>query len=309
MIHLLKRYSKLHRLNQLQTAMIMLSLLLLLAAILVLLGGAGLLIEVGAYIFIVVVVAPYLSPKVVLKLFNARPVELDAESLLSRQLFELSEKAGIKQPPQVYYIASPKVIAFTVGGKRRATIALSDGLLRLLNPWELKAVLAHEVAHIKHGDVTVMAVADFVFYMVYALSILGGIGLIVALPFALFTGFSIPWLLFLVLMAAPVLTILMRMKLSRIRELEADRCAALLHDPWALISALNKLDYRLPGWLEYFVIRKPDTTPSLLRTHPETELRVAQLEAVAIEMGIRRPMFNFPNIMTPRHLRELRDWF
>ena len=74
----------------------------------------------------------------------------------------LAERASLPGTPVLYYVPSRLINAFAVGNAKRSAIALTDGLLRNLPRRELAAVIAHEVAHIAHGDLRVMGLADYV---------------------------------------------------------------------------------------------------------------------------------------------------
>lgn len=169
--------------------------------------------------------------------------------------------------------------AFATGSAGDSLIAVSDALLRRLSERELAGVLAHEVSHMANGDLAVMAFADLVSRLCSLLSLLGQVLLLLSVP-AMLLGLAEPaWLAILVLLAAPTLSALMQLALSRNREHEADRSAAeLTGDPAGLASALDKLERWQGGFWEQVIMpgrRVPD--PSLLRTHPDTSERIARL--------------------------------
>ena len=164
---------------------------------------------------------------------------------------------------------------------------MSDGLLRNLSSRELMGVLAHEVSHIRHNDMWVMTLADLVSRLTGLLSLVGQVLLLVNLPLLLLGMATFSWLGVLLLIAAPTISALLQLALSRSREYEADMGAAdLTGDPAALASALHRLDRVPGGWFEQVFLpgrRVPD--PSLLRTHPPTEERVRRL----LSLVARRP--------------------
>ena len=92
---------------------------------------------------------------------------------LSAALLELSQRAGLSEVPDLYYLPSSMVNAFTVGRRREAAIAVTDGLLRTLDIRELTGVVAHEVSHIRNNDIWVMGVADLFSRLTSLLSLFG----------------------------------------------------------------------------------------------------------------------------------------
>jgi heat shock protein HtpX len=139
-------------------------------------------------------------------------------------------------------------------------------------------VLAHEVSHIRHNDLSVMAISDWVSRATSILSNIGQFALLITFPMWLFGG-NVPVIPWLILIAAPWISILLQLGLSRTREFDADREAVeLTGDPEGLASALLKLERAktsllrgilLPGW--------GNPEPSWLRTHPATSERIERL--------------------------------
>jgi heat shock protein HtpX len=173
--------------------------------------------------------------------------------------------------------------AFTVGNRADSAIALTDGLLRRLTMREITAVLAHEVSHVANNDMWVMGLADLVSRITSTLSLFGQMLVLINLPLLMLGGVTLPWLPLLLLVAAPTISALLQLALSRAREYDADLDGAqLTGDPAGLASALQKLERYQGGLLERVLLpgrRIPD--PSLLRTHPHTEERVRRLLALA----------------------------
>ncbi|MDX1605468.1 MAG: zinc metalloprotease HtpX [Candidatus Competibacterales bacterium] len=226
-----------------------------------------------------------ISPRLVLRLYRARPIPARAAPDLHRVLEILCQRAGLVWVPQLYYVPTPVLNAFAVGHRDEAAIALTDGLLQRLGSRELVAVLAHELSHVRHNDMWVMNLADLISRVTVALSQVGLLLLLLGLPLALLgmVSLSLPALLLLIL--APTLMALLQLALSRTREYEADRGAVeLTGDPRALASALYQLERHQGGWLERVLMpgrREPD--PALLRSHPATEDRIARLRELAHE--------------------------
>jgi heat shock protein HtpX len=170
------------------------------------------------------------------------------------------------------------VNAFAVGRRNESAIAVTDGLLRTLSPRELVSVLAHETAHIAHGDLFVMGLADVISRITSAMSFVGLFLIFMSLPQAL-AGGDVQWLPLILLAAAPQVSLLAQLGLSRTREFDADLTAArLTDDPEGLSSALVKLERVQNGFLRrIFFPGSGVPEPSWLRTHPTTEERVQRL--------------------------------
>jgi heat shock protein HtpX len=242
-------------------------------------GGEPMLHGTLLALLILAVLNPAASPRLVMSLYCARQVGSREAPGLYRLLDVLSQRAGLERAPQLYYLPSSVVNAFATGHRDDAVILVSDGLLRRLDWRELAAVLAHELAHIAHGDIRVMAFADLVSRITGVLSLLGQILLLLALPALLLGVAGLPWIPILVLLAAPTLSALAQLALSRSREHEADRRAVELSgDPMALASALVKFEQAgRPYWEQLLMPGRRAPEPSLLRTHPPTAERVRRL--------------------------------
>lgn len=240
-----------------------------------------------------------ISPALVLRLFQARPIPYEQAPDLYRLLAELARRAGLPRVPLLHHMPSPVMNAFSVGGPKAAAIGLTDGLLRGLSPRELTGVLAHEVSHLRHNDVWVMGLSDVVSRLTRAFSLVGQLALLINLPLVLMGKVHVPFLPLLLLIFAPALSALLQLGLSRTREHEADLGAAdLTGDPEGLAQALVRMERVQSGWLGHVLFpgrRSPE--PSLLRTHPLTEERVRRLKSLAA----RRPPVEQP---LPRELLE-----
>lgn len=241
-------------------------------------GESGLVWALGLGAMILVL-TPGLSPRVILKFYGARPLlpaEAPALFALTR---ELARRAGLAVAPDLAYVPSQTPNAFTVGRRNQAVIAVTDGLLRALTGRELAGVLAHEVGHVAGNDMWIMALADVIGRITGLLSTLGWLLLFFSLPALLLAGYSLPLAPALVLVLAPAGTTLLQLALSRSREHDADlSAAALTGDPEGLASALGKIEARTAGMFErIFFPSRRNPQPSVLRTHPDTDERVARL--------------------------------
>lgn len=270
--------------NRIQTLLLVLALI----AISTLAGGLvfgeqGFWIALGASA-LALLLEPAAASALTLRLYGARPIRLEEAPGLWRVLQQLASRAGLPAVPVPYYIPSAVVNAFATGSKRRAAIALTDGLLRSLTPRELVAVVGHEVAHIANDDLRVMGLADYVSRLTSLLALAGQVGVVVSLPLVLTGGAEINLLGLLVLVAAPHLALLAQLGLSRVREFDADRRGAqLTGDPQGLASALAKIERVERSWRAWLVPGWGNPEPSWLRTHPHTSERIARLLQLAAE--------------------------
>lgn len=270
-------------LNRLQTV--------LLVVVLFAIGGiAGHLLfgETGFWLSLVAIVLslalqPVATARLTLLLYRARPIAPDEAPQLWRMLDLLARRAGLPAVPQPHYVPSGMINAFAVGSRRHSAIALTDGLLGSLTPRELLAVLAHETAHIANGDLRVMNLADYVSRLTGAFAILGLLLLLTALPGVWLGQLEVQWLGFLLLAVSPHLARLAQMGLSRVREFDADLCAATLTgDPAALAAALARIEAVARGWRGWLLPGWGNPEPSWLRTHPPTAERIRRLLALEV---------------------------
>lgn len=225
--------------------------------------------------------SPRLSPRMVLGMFGARRLSHAEAPVLFDALAAIARRAELPAVPELWYVASPALNAFAVGNRRQSAIAVTDGLLRALSLRELAGVLAHEISHVRNNDLTVMGLADTVTSLTRLMSVFGMALLILNLPLLMMRQEGVPWLLVLLLIAAPWIGVLLQLALSRTREFDADLDAAhLTGDPEGVASALARIERLQHGpWegLRFPGRRRAQNIPSLLRTHPETEERVRRL--------------------------------
>lgn len=227
------------------------------------------------------------SPKLVLTMYKAQPAGPGLFPAGNRIMAELARRAGLPTVPRLYVVPSRTMNAFAVGRPEDSAVAITDGLARALTERELAGVLAHEVSHIAHEDLKVMALADIVTRYTSAMSTAG----FFLLFFNLFGG-SLPWLAILLLLGAPTIGSLLQLALSRTREFDADLGAAMLTgDPDGLSSALWKLErYQIRQWEGMMLPGGRMPAPSILRSHPKTEERVARLSALKTPEGLAIPV-------------------
>ncbi len=235
------------------------------------------------------VFAPRMSPGLVLRMYQARPLSPGEIPALFELTHRLARRAGLEQPPALYYVPSRLMNAFSVGQGRETAIAVSDGLLRGLPAREMAGVMAHEISHIANKDLFIMGMADLVGRVVRGLSFVGQVLILINLPMMLVAGRSLPWVPILLLVFAPTLTGLLQLALSRNREFDADlEALRLTGDPWALASALERLEQDQRRRLRLLPWPAGEShQPSLLRTHPVTDERVRRIREMAEAEGQR----------------------
>ena len=242
-------------------------------------NGVLMLVAVGV---LGVAMNPRVSPWWVMHLYGAHPISPQQAPNLWSLAGRLTARADLQNTPDLYYVPSSMLNAFAVGTRQQAAIAVTDGLLRNLTLREIAGVLAHEISHVRNNDLWVMGLADLFSRATLLLSLVGQFLLVMNLPLMLLGQTAFSWPAILLLILAPNLSTLAQLALSRTREYDADLNAArLTGDPEGLARALAKIESEQGGWLERIFMpgrRIPD--PSLLRTHPQTDRRIARLLAL-----------------------------
>jgi heat shock protein HtpX len=222
------------------------------------------------------------APWVIMRMYRAQRLTPAQAPELFAMLQQLSQRAGLPQTPQLFYIPSDILNAFAVGTQNHSAIGITHGLLQQLNQRELAGVLAHEISHIRSNDLWIMGIADLFARVTSVLSLMGQFLIIVNLPLLLLSTVTINWYALLLMVFAPNLSTLAQLALSRTREFDADLNAArITQDPAGLASALAKIEQRQGHWFErIFLPGRKIPDPSLLRTHPPTEERIKRLMAL-----------------------------
>lgn len=267
--------------NRLQTLLLVLTLLGISAlAGWLLLGSEGLWISLLAGL-LALALEPTAASWLTLRLYRAHPISPDAAPQLWQTLRELATRAELPAVPIPHYVPSPIINAFAVGNRSRAAIALTDGLLRSLSGRELTGVLAHEVAHIAHGDLRVMGLADYVSRLTSLFALTAQFLLLASLPWLFVAEVDINWTGLILLALSPHVALLAQLGLSRVREYDADRRAAeLTGDPEGLASALARIEQVSRSWRNLLLPGWGNPEPSWLRTHPATAERIRRLLAM-----------------------------
>jgi len=274
--------------NLFHTALLLAGMILLLAILGLLLAGVSGLVWASVLGLIFLLFSQQVSPQLVLRMYKARPLSPAEASGLYQLLQALARRANLVHVPQLYYIPSQMMNAFALGNRNASAVAITDGLLRRLTLRELAGVLAHEISHVGHNDMQVMRVADTASRMTSLFSSFGQFLLFINLPLLFMGARTISWLAILLLIAAPTLSGLLQLALSRTREFDADLSAVqLTGDPGGLASALQKLEYYHSNILKRILMPGHSIpAPSTLRTHPKTSERVERLSHLA---GEREP--------------------
>ncbi len=275
--------------NRLQTLLLMLVLM----GIATLAGGL-LLGEMGLYMalfgtVLALLLEPAAASLLTLRLYRARPIAPEVAPQLWLLLRQIAERADLPVIPIPHYVPSPMVNAFAVGGRQRCAIALTDGMLRRLTLRELAGVLAHETAHIAHGDLRVMGLADYVSRLTSLFAMLGQLLFLLMLPWMLFGDGEVNGFGLLLLILAPHFALLAQLGLSRVREFDADLMAAgLTGDPEGLASALARIEQASRSWRWLLMPGWGNPEPSWLRTHPDTKERIRRLLALQVSEPMPR---------------------
>lgn len=277
--------------NWFKTSILMAGIVALFGVVGGALGGAG-----GMMIALILaaamnVYAYWFSDKAVLKMYGA--LEITADNSQFRSFYtmvkELSQNAELPMP-KVYIIDEAQPNAFATGrNPENAAVAATVGIMRILDAHELRAVMAHELAHVKHRDTLISTISA---------TIAGAISSIA--QFGMFFGGRErgvhPAVAIMIMVLAPIAAMLIQMAISRAREFEADKAGAdICRDPKALASALEKISGSAKRIPNAVAEEHPETGQmmiinplsggglrGLFSTHPQTEERVAKLNAMAV---------------------------
>jgi len=234
----------------------------------------------------------WFSDKIVLAMYKAQPIVESENPKLFAMVQRLSQKANIPMP-KVYVIQNPTPNAFATGrNPNHAAVAVTTGIMSMLNENELAGVIAHELAHIKNRDILISSIVA---------TLVGTISFIANMASwaFMFAGRSddednsggIGGLVLMIL--SPIIATLIQLAISRSREFAADEGgAAISGEPLSLAGALNKLAYvneRLPmenaqpASAHMFIVNpfSGKSVAKMFSTHPPIEERVNRLQEIA----------------------------
>lgn len=269
-----------------------------LSALMVVLGNAigG---KTGAFVFFALSLAMnffsyYYSDKLVISMTGARALSQSEAPELHFMVRKLTEKAGLPMP-RLYITPEPQPNAFATGrNPQHAAIAVTEGLLQILNKDEIEGVLAHEVAHIKNRDILIGTMAAALAGAISMIAniaqwgaILGGLNRDDEEGGAGFVGSIV------MAIVAPIAAMIIQMAISRSREYLADETGAqLTGNPQGLANALLKLEQaasRLPMHVNpsvsHMFIVNPLSGEFIMRlfsTHPSISDRVRRLQSMIV---------------------------
>jgi heat shock protein HtpX len=285
--------------NYVKTAMLLAVLTAIFVALGALVGGQTGMVVAFIFAMGMNVFSYWNSDKLVLRMYGAHEVDEHSAPEYYAVVRELSQRAGLPMP-RVYVMDNPQPNAFATGrNPSHAAVCASTGLLQALSRDELAGVIAHELAHIKNHDTLTMTIAAAIGgaismlaqYMQFGMMFgggnrddRGGMGVIGSL---------------VAILVAPLAAMLVQMAISRSREYGADRMgAAICAHPLWLASALAKIQNyaqripneeaeAAPATAHMFIINPLSGRgmDNLFSTHPNTENRIAELEAMARETG------------------------
>jgi heat shock protein HtpX len=275
--------------NTFKTAFLLTALTLFLLFVGEVLGGRnGLVIALGIAV-VMNFVSYFYSDKIALAMYRAKPVSREDLPRAYDVVERLTRKVGLPMP-KIYVIPTESPNAFATGrNPQHASVAVTQGILNLLNDEELEGVLAHELGHVRNRDILISSVAA---------TIAGAITFLARMAMwgAIFGGFGgrdderggggLGALLMLIL--APIAAMLIQLAISRSREYAADETGAhFTGNPYALASALKKLDAysrRLPmaatpNTAHLFIVQPllGMNMGNLFSTHPPIAKRIERL--------------------------------
>ena len=237
----------------------------------------------------------WFSDKIVLAMYRAQPLDERSAPDLYRMVGSLAREANLPMP-RVYLIPDESPNAFATGrNPEHAVVAVTEGILRILTPEELRGVLAHELGHVKNRDILVSSIAATLAGVVMILADMARWG-------AIFGGFRgsndeegggggiLGFIVTAIL--APIAAMLIQMAISRSREYMADQTGAeLAHNPEPLARALEKLaiasgripmENAKPATAHLFIVNPLSgrSLAGLFSTHPPIEERIRRLRSM-----------------------------
>ena len=282
--------------NTLKTTFLMALLTVLLVTAGGAMGGEGGMMLAFLFALVMNGVSYWFSDKIVLRMYGAKEIGTDKAPALHRIIRDLTLRAQMPMP-KLYLIPQEALNAFATGrDEKHAAVAVTEGILRILDERELRGVLAHELSHIKNRDILIGTIAATMAGAISMLANMAHWGMI-------FGGRSSddregghPIVALLMIIIAPLAAMLVQMAISRSREFGADATGATISgDPSSLANALRKLErgaQRIPmeanpATAHMFIVN-PLTGGGLMTlfsTHPPMQERIRRLEGIE---GVRQ---------------------
>lgn len=280
--------------NTLKTTVLLAALTGLLVAVGGAFGGKS-----GATLMLIISLAMnfgsyWFSDKIVLQMYNARPVGPDQAPDLYKMVSGLAQRAKMPMP-RVYIIDTDVPNAFATGrNPENGVVAVTTGIMRALNYDELEGVVAHELAHIKNRDTLISTVVASIAGVISWIGTMAQWAAIFGTNRDDEEGGGIAGFIFTVVVA-PLAATLIQLGISRSREFQADQTGGQISgNPLALASALQKIEHyakhavmqqATPATSHMFIINPLSgvrgTLSNLFSTHPATAQRVAKLQELA----------------------------
>jgi len=278
--------------NTLKTTFLMALLTVLLVTAGGALGGEGGMMMAFLFALVMNGVAYWFSDKIVLRMYGAKEIGPEEAPGLHRIVQELAMQAQMPMP-KLYLIPQMAPNAFATGrDEKHAAVAVTEGILRILDDRELRGVLAHELSHIKNRDILVGTIAATMAGAISMLANMAHWGMIFGGRGGDQREGGHPIVALAMIIIAPLAAMLVQMAISRSREFGADATgAAISGDPLSLANSLRKLQRGVertpmeanPATAHMFIVN-PLTGGGLMTlfsTHPPLEERVRRLERIA----------------------------
>ena len=278
--------------NTLKTTFLMALLTVLLVTAGGAMGGEGGMMLAFLFALVMNGVSYWFSDKIVLRMYGAKEISADEAPTLHRIIQDLTLRARMPMP-KLYLIPQEAPNAFATGrDEKHAAVAVTEGILAILNEKELRGVLAHELSHIKNRDILIGTIAATMAGAISMLANMAHWGMIFGGRSSDDRGGGHPIVALLMIIIAPLAAMLVQMAISRSREFGADATGATISgDPSSLANALRKLHRGAelipmeanPATAHMFIVN-PLTGGGLMTlfsTHPNVEERIRRLEHMA----------------------------
>ena len=277
--------------NALKTTFLLTLLTMLMIAVGGFLGGEGGMVLAFVFALVMNGVTYWFSDKIVLRMYGAQELPPEQAPQLYRIVRELATQAQLPMP-KLYTLPQETPNAFATGrSPNHAAVAVTQGILRLLDEAELRAVLAHELSHVRNRDILVSTVAAVLAGAISMIANIAQWGMIFGGRSSDERGGNL-FVMLAMIIVAPIAALLIQMAISRRREYGADATGAhISRDPLALASALQKLQraseripmHANPATAHLFIVN-PLTGGGLMKlfsTHPPLEDRIRRLREMA----------------------------